>query len=827
MTMDSRRRPVSPPAMATICEQEKGRKGTRWFTALKGPWRMVLWRQDDVRIPAASPLRRRCGVDPPRDHLAFAVGRRGGHLTPGQYASFGYDGIGNRVRALAQSGPVLATATYNPLNQLMARTNSDRIGLSAVALPDEEVVVLAPDGQGGTAYYPAHRQDLRWHAAIPTATTAAHWAELTVTYLHGCGAVRSETFGRLVPARTETQFDYDGSGNLTDDSLRTYEWDALDRLTAVEVRDSVVDLPDAVRLRVEFTYDHAGRRTSKKVLHWDPQQGQSGAFVADRHVRFVYAGWLLLAELDEDLQNPGTWRLWRSYVWGRDLSGGAGPAGSAAGGIAGLRAVRHHNLSTGAIEATYWPVYDQRGNVVALVDPDAAGGPAKVATFEYGPYGELILLDAADPSTGGLLLVDPSALCPFLHSTKYLDSETGLYYYGYRYYSPSLGRWLSRDPLAETAGLNLYAFRDPVNTWDGLGGEASVLSGWKEGDEVVIDPLGWKNSFGIGKYTLIHGKPFVKTYWNDKPIALKDVENWARTWPGARQRFFIWFAKRWHAGYAEEQVRLARQWELEERQEEAAAREFYGSDAYDIMSGNVEKTMAKVPVAGLPWKAGVLGESLAEGALANDPERKRLAYKEARAAILGIAQDVAVLYGGLRKPGGRSPCAKVKARGVTQPGTANRQVSIPARQQVIGGRSAGQVGARAAQAVSIRTARASTYNISTQGMSAAERAAVIKYARRTNAWLRSKGSAVVQSTKGTLRSQASAAARAERLRAARAGTPYAGQCGHVPDAAITGQAVPPSGWLDMTGISNSVAGGGLGPLVGQRIELLTVDGVIP
>ena len=34
-------------------------------------------------------------------------------------------------------------------------------------------------------------------------------------------------------------------------------------------------------------------------------------------------------------------------------------------------------------------------------------------------------------------------------STKYTDQETGLVYYGYRYYSPGLGRWLSRDPLGD------------------------------------------------------------------------------------------------------------------------------------------------------------------------------------------------------------------------------------------------------------------------------------------------------------------------------------------------------------------------------------------
>ena len=46
----------------------------------------------------------------------------------------------------------------------------------------------------------------------------------------------------------------------------------------------------------------------------------------------------------------------------------------------------------------------------------------------------------------------------FRFSTKYHDAETGLYYYGYRFYSPSLMRWLNRDPIEEEGGLNLYGF---------------------------------------------------------------------------------------------------------------------------------------------------------------------------------------------------------------------------------------------------------------------------------------------------------------------------------------------------------------------------------
>ncbi|MDX1680729.1 MAG: RHS repeat-associated core domain-containing protein [Akkermansiaceae bacterium] len=49
--------------------------------------------------------------------------------------------------------------------------------------------------------------------------------------------------------------------------------------------------------------------------------------------------------------------------------------------------------------------------------------------------------------------------------------ETGLYYYGYRYYDPESGRWLNRDPIEERGGVNLYAFvnNDGVNAWDYLG----------------------------------------------------------------------------------------------------------------------------------------------------------------------------------------------------------------------------------------------------------------------------------------------------------------------------------------------------------------------
>jgi RHS repeat-associated protein len=38
------------------------------------------------------------------------------------------------------------------------------------------------------------------------------------------------------------------------------------------------------------------------------------------------------------------------------------------------------------------------------------------------------------------------------------DSETGFYQVRYRYLHPTLGRWLTRDPIQERGGINLYNF---------------------------------------------------------------------------------------------------------------------------------------------------------------------------------------------------------------------------------------------------------------------------------------------------------------------------------------------------------------------------------
>jgi RHS repeat-associated protein len=89
-------------------------------------------------------------------------------------------------------------------------------------------------------------------------------------------------------------------------------------------------------------------------------------------------------------------------------------------------------------------------------------------TVEYEPFGRVLSRSRAD---AGPLPAQAEPLCPFGFSSRYLDPESGLLYFGYRYYTPDLGRWLCRDPLQEQAGPNLYAYcqNDPINQIDPLG----------------------------------------------------------------------------------------------------------------------------------------------------------------------------------------------------------------------------------------------------------------------------------------------------------------------------------------------------------------------
>ena len=130
-----------------------------------------------------------------------------------------------------------------------------------------------------------------------------------------------------------------------------------------------------------------------------------------------------------------------------------------AGGIGGLLFLDTWEATAG--RRSYLPGFDGNGNHVTLSTADApppGGRPAGSLTAEYAyaPFGER-LAAAFAPALGAPTRAAVAAV-PLGFSTKYRDPESGLLYYGYRYYCPATGRWLNRDPKGEKGGLNGYGF---------------------------------------------------------------------------------------------------------------------------------------------------------------------------------------------------------------------------------------------------------------------------------------------------------------------------------------------------------------------------------
>ncbi len=201
-------------------------------------------------------------------------------------------------------------------------------------------------------------------------------------------------------------FPHDEDGNLLSDGVFSFTYDSANRLKTVS--------SNCIVLTTNF-YDAKSRRV-KKVT--------SSATTA-----FFYDGWNLIEE--RIAYTNGTSSTIR-YFWGKDLSRTL----QGAGGVGGLLYLTIDGVP-------YVPTYDNNGNITRYLD---ANGNT-VASYTYDAFGKTI------SASGPLAHI-------FRHrfSTKYYNTETGQYYYGYRFYHPSLMRWLNRDPIEEKGGENLYVF---------------------------------------------------------------------------------------------------------------------------------------------------------------------------------------------------------------------------------------------------------------------------------------------------------------------------------------------------------------------------------
>ena len=113
------------------------------------------------------------------------------------------------------------------------------------------------------------------------------------------------------------------------------------------------------------------------------------------------------------------------------------------------------------------------GSSVREVDETENAHPISIE--DYYPYGGTSYI-------AGRTETDVS-LKRYRYSGKERDDETGLYYYGARYYVPWLGRWVSSDPVLLEGGLNLFSFvfNSPIGLKDEMGFNASENNNFQPG----------------------------------------------------------------------------------------------------------------------------------------------------------------------------------------------------------------------------------------------------------------------------------------------------------------------------------------------------------
>jgi RHS repeat-associated protein len=360
---------------------------------------------------------------------------RDGTPMPGQQFDYGFDTIGNRTQTRAggdQTGGNQRVANYsvNNLNQIISRDFPGTNDIVGAALATNSVTL-----NGQPAW---HKWEYFWGTVTTNNTAAPAW--LTATVASG-GASNT---GSVYLAQTPEQFSYDADGNMVSDGRWTYTWDAENRLIGMTVSTAA-----GPQYQLTFAYDAKGRRMQKTV----------STIGISNTINFLYDGWNPVGILNSQST------LVQSFMWGSDLSGSL----QGAGGVGGLLEVSSYG--TGTSTTNSFTVFDGNGNIAALVN--AADGTS-LAGYEYGPFGEVIR------ATGPMAKANP-----FRFSTEYYDDESDIIMYPHRPYSPSTGRWLSRDPVGELGfellsretarvlsdGAKLYGFcgNDPINAFDMLG----------------------------------------------------------------------------------------------------------------------------------------------------------------------------------------------------------------------------------------------------------------------------------------------------------------------------------------------------------------------
>jgi RHS repeat-associated protein len=219
-----------------------------------------------------------------------------------------------------------------------------------------------------------------------------------------------------------------------------------------------------------FSYDPSGNRIEKNI--------------GGRITRYVYDGLKLIAEKDASGATTA------AYTY--DTSG--------------------RLISVYKNQATYYFHLNHRGDVLRITDENKN----MVAGYIYDPWGNIL-------SSSGSFADEQ----PFRYAGYLFDEETGLYFLQARYYDPTLGRFISRDPddvgdITPSINPYVYAEGNPLSFVDPTG-NAIELTGHPKNAPHLVKRL----RLGLSNMGYFAGSKYEKNTW-DKKLA-KAVKQFKRT----------------------------------------------------------------------------------------------------------------------------------------------------------------------------------------------------------------------------------------------------------------------------------------------------------
>ncbi|MDD4817034.1 MAG: RHS repeat-associated core domain-containing protein [Victivallaceae bacterium] len=221
---------------------------------------------------------------------------------------------------------------------------------------------------------------------------------------------------------------YDANGNMTVKDGKQYIYDGENRLVRI-----LENFYDAWKQGVEFHYDYAGRCYQRNDVFIDYTDSANNYNTPYEYI--IYDGAKQVMTLDGDKNVTG------KYVWQPESSGDA--------------------------DVILWDqdgVYstDCNKNVVAYnIIPEWPEQPS-ATYYDYTPFG----VPVGNAGSAQRFMFSSEEWFPARSTLNY-----GLILYLYRAYSPALARFLTRDPIEEQGGVNLYNFvgNNPVTRWDKWG----------------------------------------------------------------------------------------------------------------------------------------------------------------------------------------------------------------------------------------------------------------------------------------------------------------------------------------------------------------------